>query len=393
MKPRQFIIVGIGIAVVAISFLLSGVLGGMKEPPEMKRPPEIKKYVKTEPVKYSTIPTEVLAFGRVRTAESLDVIAEVSGRMFGGSVPLKEGQSFRKGTLIYRIDDTETRLDLQSQKSNFLKDLAAILPDLKIDFSDNFKAWEEYFNSIDLNKSLPELPGYKSNKEKTFLATKNIFSSYYSIKSAEANLEKYRFYAPFAGTISEVNLQSGSYVNPGSNIAKILRSDKLEIKVDVSADQIHWIENGASTVVKSENGLEWNGRVTRIGEFVNQNTQSIDVHIALESNGERLYDGQYLEAKIPGKVVENGMLIPRNAIFNGNEVFVLKDSLLKVKEVKIHKTNPETVVFSGLNSGSELVVEPLINAHNNMKAYKLEEKNKDIDLEKKNESKAKLVNN
>jgi len=391
MKPRQLIIIGAGISMIALAIIASSVLGGMKEPPEMKKPPKIKKYVKTETVKYGAIPTQVVAHGRVRTAESLDVIAEVSGRMFRGSVPLKEGQSFRKGTLLYRVDDTETKLNLQSQKSNFLKDLAAILPDLKIDFPDSYETWEEYFNSINLDKKLPKLPDYKTNKEKTFLATKNIFSTYYTIKSAEANLEKYYFYAPFDGTISQVNLQSGSFVNPGSNIAKILRSDKLEIKVDVSADQIHWIEKGAETTIIDENGRSWTGKVTRIGEFVNENTQSIDVHIALQSKGERLFDGQYLEAKIPGKYINNGMLIPRNAIFNGNEVFVLKDSLLKVREIKIHKTNTETAIFSGLASGEEVVVEPLINAHNNMKAYKLEEK-KDIDVESKSSKEVELAN-
>lgn len=181
-------------------------------------------------------------------------------------------------------------------------------------------------------------------------------------------------------------------MNPGSNIAKVLRSDKLEIKVDVSPEDIFWIDKGATATVMAENGREWKGTVTRIGDFVNQSTQSIDVHIALVGSKDRLYDGQYLEAKIPGKVVNNGMMIPRSAIFNGNEVFVLQDSLLKVKEIKIHKTNPETAIFSGLAKGEQLVVEPLINAHNNMKAYKLEEKGKDIDLEKK-DSNATLVNN
>lgn len=392
MKSRQLIITGSGIALIGLSFVLSGVLGGMKEAPEMKAPPEIKKYVKTKPVSYTSIPTEVVAFGRVRTAESLDMIAEMSGRMTNGSVLIKEGQSFRKGDLLYKIDDTEARLNLQSQKSTFLKDLAAILPDLKVDFSESYPKWETYFESIDLQDPLPELPEYGSSKEKTFLATKNIFSSYYSIKSAEANLRKYRFYAPFDGAIAEVNLQSGSFVNPGNKIGKILRSNKMEIMVDVSADQIHWIEKGAPANVVADNGLEWKGNVTRIGDYINQNTQSINVHIALQSNKNKLYDGQYLEAKIPGKPVENGMILPRNAIFNGNEVFVLQDSLLKVQEIDIHKTNPEDVIFSGLASGTDVVVEPLINAHNNMKAYKLEEK-KDIDLEKKSGSVAKAANN
>lgn len=392
MKLRQVIIVGIGLTILFGSFILSGVLSSMKEPPEVKTPEEIKKYVKTEKVKYTSIPTEVMAFGRVKTAESLDLIAEVSGRMNANSIPLKEGQRFNKGALLYKIDDREARLNLQSQKSNFLKELAAILPDIKIDFSDNYEAWSKYFSAIDINKPLPELPEYKNDKEKTFLATKNIFSSFYTIKSAEVNLNKYSFYAPFGGVISMVDLQSGSFVNPGNKIGTILRSDKLEMKVDVSVSDIDWVELGSQAQVVTESGRIWEGKVARIGEFVNQNTQSIDVFIAINSDKDRkIYDGEYLRSIIPGREVKSGMLVPRNAIFDGNKVFVLQDSLLKVEEIQIHKLNAESVVFSGLQEGSELVIEPLINAHNNMKAFKLEEK-EDIDIEQKS-SDVKLVKN
>ncbi len=68
------------------------------------------------------------------------------------------------------------------------------------------------------------------------------------------------------------------------------------------------------------------------------------------------------------------MVIPRNAIFNGTQVFVVADTLLKVRDIQIHKINPESVVFSGLGEGEDLVVEPLINAHNNMRVWKLSEK-------------------
>ena len=392
MKLRQVIIVGIGLTILFGSFILSGALSSMKEPPEVKTPEEIKKYVKTEKVKYTSIPTEVMAFGRVKTAESLDLIAEVSGRMSANTISLKEGQRFNRGALLYKIDDREARLNLQSQKSNFLKELVAILPDIKIDFSDNYEAWSKYFSEIDINKPLPELPAYKNDKEKTFLATKNIFSSFYTIKSAEVNLNKYSFYAPFGGVISQVDLQSGSYVNPGNKIGTILRSDKLEMKVDVSVSDIDWVELGSQAQVVTESGRVWEGKVARIGEFVNQNTQSIDVFIAINSDKDRkIYDGEYLRSIIPGREVESGMLMPRSAIFDGNKVFVLQDSLLKVHEIDIHKLNSESVVFSGLKEGSELLVEQLINAHNNMKAFKLEEK-EDIDIEQKS-SDVKLVKN
>jgi len=394
MKLRKVIIVLSFIGILVSAFLLAGYFSSLKDLPEKEEVKIPKKYVNTQTVSYRDILTEVTAFGRVRTAESLDLIAEIQGRMFEGVVRLKEGQKFRKGNLLFRIDDLEAKLNLQSQKSIFLRDLAAILPDFKIDYSHNYDDWQNYFRSIDLEKPLPKLPDYKSDKEKTFLATKNIFSSYYSIKSAEAAMRKYKFYAPFNGTISEIVLQSGSYVNPGNKIAKINRTDRLELKVDVGIGDISWIKNNQSVTITSEDELQtWIGKINRIGDLINQNTQSIDVFVDINSNGFPVYDGLYLQANIPGKIINDAMEIPRNAVFNGNQVFVVQDTVLIVHEIMIHKVNSSTVVFSGLNEGDDLVVEPLINAYNNMRVYKLEgSEDKDIDLEKKNLS-SKLVKN
>lgn len=382
MKLRQIIIVVVGIGIIGVSVVLSNWLATMKEEPEVREVAEVKRFVLTERVSYKEIPTEIIAHGRVRSAHSLDAIAEVSGVMTRGAVPLKEGQQFRKGTLLYKIEDTEAQLNLQSMKSNFLRDLAAILPDLKIDFNDNFSAWEAYFQQLSLEKPIPPLPEHVSTKEKTFLATRNIFSSYYGIKSAEVNLKKFRVYAPFNGAIAEVQLQSGSFVNPGTRIARLIHSDEMEIKVDVNTDDIRWITMGSSAIILSEkDNKEWTGKIARIGEFVNEATQSIDVFLSVDEVPEDMYDGEYLKVKIPGRTVEKGMTVPRSALFNNDQVYTLEDSVLQVKTVNLVKVNNETAIFNGLPEGSEIVVEPLINAHNNMKAFRKTAPGNDIDLE------------
>jgi len=382
MDKRKAIIVTTALVVVAGSFGLMEYFGTMGEPPVERVEPEVKKFVKTVKVGYGTVPTEITAYGRVKAAESLDLIAEKSGRMTERAVRLKEGISFRKGELLFKIDDTEAKLNLQSQKSNFLRDLAAILPDLKIDYEDNYDAWYTYFKSIDIDKPLPKLPAHKSTQEKTFLATKNIFSGYYNIKSTEETLSKYKFYAPFGGTIAEVTLQNGSFVNPGNKIARIIRTDKLELKVDVETTDVSWIKKGVDARVETEDGTQsWDGRVSRISEYVNPNTQSIDVYVSLHPGDHDIYDGLFLKTMIPGKRIDNAMEINRSAVFNGNKVYIVQDSLLKVKEIKIHKVNSESIVFTGLNEGENLVVEPLINAFNNMRVFMYPEEQDKINIE------------
>lgn len=385
MKSRQFIVVVAAIAIIGGSAALAAVLAGQKSPPEEKKLTVSVRYVETEPVKYKDVATSVVAFGRVETAQSLDLLSEVGGRMYEGNIRLKAGQNFRKGTLLFYIDDDEAALNLKSQKSNFLRDLAAILPDLKVDFGNSYQTWQTYFSNVDIDKSLPELPENNHEKEKTFLATKGIYSSYYSIKSAESRLRKHRYYAPFDGSISEVVMETGAFINPGTRIGKIIRSGAHELKVSVETRDISWIQEGAEVKIYSDETQQyWDGEVLRISDFINQNTQSIDVFLAIQSNGERIYDGQFLQAAIPARVIKDGMIMPRSAIYNRSEVFVLEDTLLKVKKINVVRLEQESAIFTGLEEGEALVVEPLINAHNNMVAKKLEER--DIDLERKTES-------
>lgn len=381
MNKRQIIISAIALGIVVSTVILNNFLATLKKEPEIRKPPVAKKLVSTQQVKYKDLKTNVITYGRVENAQSLDLISEVAGRMTEG-IRLKEGQRFDKGQLIFKIDDEEASLNLKSQKSNFLRDLAGILPDLKVDFNDNYDAWQTYFNQLSINKSFPELPETQSSKEKTFLATKGIYSSFYSIKSAEARLEKYRYYAPFSGSIMEVAMQSGSFVNPGTRIGKILRSGAYEMKASVETRDIPWIQVGASVEIYSkESQLSWQGEITRISDYVNPNTQSVDLFIAIYPNGQKIYDGQFFQAAIPARTVKDGMIMPRNAIYNGNEVFVLQDSLLKKKNINVIRLSEEEAIFNGLAPGEELVIEPLLGAYNNMKAFKRE--NKDIDLETK----------
>ncbi len=389
---RKLIVVSSTLGILVAAVLLAGMFAEQKKEPEDIEPPKPTKTVDTRKVNYEDLKTNIVTYGRVETAQSLDLLSEVSGRMSQGKIRLKEGERFSQGALLFYIDEEEAALNLKSQKSNFLRDLAGILPDFKIDFSDNFETWQGYFNSLDLHREFPDLPESTSEKEKTFLATKGIYSSYYSIKSAEVRLAKHRYYAPFAGSIKEVNLQSGSFVNPGTKIGQIIRAGLHELKVAVETKDIPWIQQSSPVkIYSSETQRYWDGSVIRISDYVNQNTQSVDVFIAIQSNGEKIYDGQFFQAAIPARTVTNGMIMPRNAIYNGDEVFVVEnDSLLKKRVINVIRLTEEDAIFNGLEEGDDLVVEPLIGAFNNMKVKKNELK--DIDLELKQEDDKKLLN-
>ncbi len=374
MNKQKLIVFGVFALILLAGFFLMRTLAGMKElPPE--RPKTVStNFVKVNQVAYRELDTEVVAYGRITSSQPLSLIAEMGGRLFQGSVPLKPGINFRKGQLLYRINDAEARLTLQSRKSEFLNLIASSLPDFKIDFTDDYPAWQSYFESIEIDETLPELPEISSNKVKTFLATKNILRDYYSIKSAEENLRRHYAYAPYDGSIATVSLETGTVVNPGATIATIIRTDQLELEIPMEVGNVKWVEEGSTVSVTSEDGSRsWSGTVIRIADYVDPTSQSINVYIEVDADSNSgLYDGLYLRAVIPGSRLENAMEIPRRVLVGDDQVFVVEDGMLKTRQVNVQKINQDQVLISpvtanGLNEGDSLVVEAPSNAIENMR--------------------------
>lgn len=381
MNYRKLIVFAVAAAILGIGFLAMKQFAGMKTlPPERPKKASIN-YVKVNTVEYREMDTEVVAYGRITSSQPLTIMAEVGGRLLPGQINLKPGTNFKRGQMLCRINDAEVRLNLQSRKSEFLNLIASSLPDFKVDFKEDYPAWQEYFESIDIDKPLKELPKASSNQVKTFLATKNILRDYYSIKSAEENLKKYYVYAPYDGSIATVNLEVGTIVSPGANIAGIIRTDQLELEIPIEVNNIRWINEGAEVDVMSEDGTKaWKGEVVRIADYVDPSTQSINIYVNIDAGPHSgLYDGLYLKTIIPGNPLENAMEIPRRVLMNEDEVFVVDGGVLKARKVNVQKINRDRVLISpvdsnGLYQGDSLVIEAPANAIENMKVTTIETK-------------------
>jgi len=339
-------------------------LSGMGKSAEDEEKEPIKLYVKTEKVEYRINEATIKEMGRLTSQQTVDLSTEVQGQILPGDVLIRKGTKFSKGDLLVRIFDEEARNNLKASKSRFMNGIAAILPDIRIDFPESYSKYEKFFNSLEINEPLPELPKIDSDKEKVFLASRNILNDYFSIKSAEVRLSRYRLYAPFDGTFTMVYLEPGSVANPGSRIASMIRTDKLELEVPVRIDDAYWINVGDEVQVSTKDlHTHWTGKVVRKSNFMDPSSQTLMIYIALESGKDKpLYQGQFLQAEFASKTLENSMEIPRNAVFEKNKVFTVENGKLKENQVNILKANETTVIFNGLPEGSLLVVEPLVNA-------------------------------
>lgn len=366
MKKRQVSIIVITLSIILMGYLTMLFLISQRSLPERRNPVVSDRYVKAEKVVYKTIKSPVFATGRMSSSQTLDIVSEASGKIEQGDVFLKTGEAFKKKDILLKIYDDEAQLVLKAKKSKFMNTIALLLPDIKLDFPDYYNHFIEFFNKISIDKDLPELPVLKNQKLKIYLAARNLLSDYFIIQGDELRLKRHTVKAPFDGAFLVVNQEVGSYANMNARLAKIINTEKLELVVSVKESVSKWVSKGDKVVINMKNSTKLiNGVVIRKSDFINENTQSRSLYIRITRGKDKIVWGQYMHAMFEGKPINKVMEIPRSAVFNHNQVFIVSDNRLFKRKINIVKENSVSVIFDGLKQGVYVVTEPLIDVREN----------------------------
>ncbi len=347
--------------ILIISFALMIVLIMNREKPAKRTTQARTKMVKTEIVALHDIPAEIIAYGRITSTQTLDLYSEVTGILMPGNIPFLPGKSFSKGDLLLKIDDRQTILELNSKKSELMSALATVLPEIKVDFPDEYQIWQDYFNQCDFNHKLTSLPETENQKIKLYLSRFNVYKLYFAVKDLEITLEKHFIYAPFNGSIVSTQLRSGSNARIGSLLGQIINLDDLEVEIPISVQDVQWIDHDKKVHLESvELSAYWTGTIARLGSSLDQNTQTIQLYVKVTNNHVALPQGAFLKATIPGKPVKNAFTLPRSAIYNDSYVYLIKDGMFQIRDVSVARKEKSMVVINeGLNNGDTLVAEML----------------------------------
>ena len=368
---RQLIISIVGfVLILALGFIaFKGMTSGKTKEPATQNF-EVTKYVKVIIVDYSDNQFRLSTNGRLNAKNSIEIFSEVQGMMKSGTANFKVGSSFRKGSVLISIDDEEFRLQLLTQKSEYLNLLAMAMPDIKTDFPQSFSKWSNFIEKYDINKPIPDLPEYDNTKEKYFLASRKILGQYYAIKNQELRLEKYIIRAPFDGTVTASMIESGTLVRPGQKLGEFAGSGTFELEISLNPADADLISVG-NPVQINIGGNNISGSIIRKSSSMDPMTQTIKVYVQL--SGSNLSDGMYLKAEIRGKEIPNSMIVPRKAIINNSFVYFDDGGKLGKKPIEILALGTEDAYINGIEAGTYIISEPVVNPTIGMKIEQIKQ--------------------
>ncbi len=374
MNRKNLISVGGFLLLVVAGFVIFKIMTNKKVEKSQIRDFIAVKYMNTQTAEYKDYNAHISATGRVVSDKNIDIYSEVNGIMDLKYDRFKVGNSFKKGDIMIKLNDEESRLSYLAQKSEFLSLLTSIISDLKMDYPQAFDKWNKYISDYSIEKNLKDLPAVSNDKEKFFLASRKVFQTFYNIKTLETRLDKYIITAPVNGMVVESMVDPGTLVRVNQKLGRFATSGNYEIEFTVSLDYAGLIRIGTPFTASSDDGkYQYSGRIVRISQSIDPGTQTIKMYANI--GGAELFDGMYLKANLSGDMINNVILIQRKAIVNNKFIYYIDNGKLAQKEIELVKSSENTAYIKGVEQGLQIINEPIVEAIIGMKVESINKQN------------------
>ncbi len=329
------------VVILVVGFLSMNFLGStQKQSNKRETKPEIRT-VEVQNLNFGEIALEVKGNGVINPQQSLSLISEVNGKVTFAKNNLKSGTSVEKGEIILQFDSREAENQLYSLRSDFLNTVATILPDLKIENQIIYDKWYNYFQSIDIEKDIPELPQLSNSQEKIKVSTRNILTKYYNVKNQEILLSKHTINAPFRGFIKSNGIIENSFVSRGQHICDLEDVVNLEIAVPLLVKDFKMIDFNrfpqVQILTNEDEGSSIKGRIVRTDQNLSRNSQTLNVYVSFTNPNlnTSFLPGKYADVLIEGKTIQNAASVPRHIVEDNKFVYTMEKGKLARRTIEL----------------------------------------------------------
>ena len=171
----------------------------------------------------------------------------------------------------------------------------------------------------------------------------------------------------------------------GKSIGSAYGIDAVEIEVPLEDSRLAWFDipgnrNSAENVTTAEVRAEFAGAihswacyVLRTAGQVDKKTRLINIVVEVpkpfDVNGDKveLLPGMFVEVLIKGRVLKNAIAVRRDAVHNGNEVWLVNNGRLYIQQIEIARNDKDLAyVVSGIDDNAVIVVSALDTVTNGM---------------------------
>ena len=323
---------------------------------------EVRK-VETQLLIHGEVQIMIEGNGTIEAQRTVSLVSEAQGIVTFAKNDLKSGTYVKKGEVICKIDQRQAENQFQSQYAEFMRVLVSFLAFTNIESEELYNKWSDYYNEIDINKPIQDLPEITDQREKNQAISNNLYTQYFAVKNSEITLSKHTIVAPFDGYITSSGIVKDSYINYGQKLVSLQDVTHIEISVPLLLEDAKWIDfsNNPNVKVYWENDSNsWAyGKIYRKENQLNRDSQSINVFVSLENKAlnQNLFPGNYVRVIIEGITIPNIATVPRNIVNNDNQIYFVDDSsrLGRARVNVVSMQGDFALIENSLNDSTKIV--------------------------------------
>ena len=226
-------------------------------------------------------------------------------------------------------------------------------------------AQQELITASGLKASQPELYKAVRNKLKLWKLTEKQIGE---IEASGRVQEYFPVYATVSGTVSEIRVQAGDYVDKGSPLFKIANLGSVWAVFDAYENQVSLLREGQPLIVtaKSYPDAPVEAKISFINPVLNASTRTVEVQTVLQNPEGKFKPGMFVtgDLALTHKGQNEALVIPESAVLWTGErsvVYVKTDPnapVFEMREIRVvDAVNGEYTVVSGLENGEEVVTQ------------------------------------
>ncbi len=357
----------IPIAIIVAAFVGFKILGSLRPEPKSRQPPPVVPVVGIVPVSPEEHAPPVKSYGTVSSYFETALTPQISGRITYVSEKFRVGETVDTEHLLVKIDPTDYEAALAQEQSNLTVSERTFA-------EEEIRAEQAAGDWKASGRDISKASDFVLRKPQLAAAQANIESAKATIAKAQADLDRTEVRAPFPAIIIARDASPGNQASPQASLGTLVSTEKVEIRLPLTADQVARITLPASAELTSplKPGTSWEATLVRMEPVVDQQNQVIyavaEVEKPFEGEKPPLAVGIFANATIKADPIGRSYRVPEAAFVNDSFIWTVdaEGKLERIEVQRLHSDDGHVFLkpAAGISGELKVVSRPLSNFKN-----------------------------
>jgi multidrug efflux system membrane fusion protein len=303
------------------------------------------------------VPVYLTGLGNVQASFTVGIHSQVDGKL--QAVLFNEGQHVKQGDVLAKIDPRLFQAALDQATAKKAQDVATLV---------GFEKDLARFKALAL-KSFETQQNVDQQQAKVDTAKAAIAADNAAIETAQTQLDYTNITAPSDGRMGVRMVDPGNIVHASDtgSIAILVRTQPTNVLFTLPAQTLDDVRAATAkgdvevTAYDRDNRQALSkGTLQTIDNLIDQATATYRLKASFANEDEKLWPGEFVNARVLVDVRKNAIVIPASAIQRGPSglfTWVVKpDDTVETRPIKVGPTTGEvTVITSGVSDGERVV--------------------------------------